>query len=204
MATLTQPIINSPNVVIPIPAGIDADDLIIAISGANEGIRIEQTSPDRLTIMPPAGFESSEFNSEIIMQLRIWAKQDERGRSVDSNTLFSLPNGKKLGPDAAWISKERLLGLTAEEKKKFIHRVPEFVIELLSSTDSKPELRRKMHAWIDQGVLLGWLIDPNEKSVAIYRPRRSVEVIDDAMSVVADGPVSGFVLQLADIWKGFE
>ncbi len=124
MATLTVPIITSENIVIPIPSGVDVDDFILAISRANEGIRIEQTSPDQLTLMPPAGFESSHSNSEIIMQLRMWSKRDGRGRSVDSNTLFSLPNRKKLGPDAAWISNERLRGLTAEDRNKFIQRVP--------------------------------------------------------------------------------
>ena len=202
MATLVAPVDVSEEVVIPIPAGVDSDDFIIAISQANEGIRIEQTSPDELTLMPPAGFESSDLNSEIGLQLRIWTKQDRRGRCLDSNTLFSLPNGTKLGPDAAWISKDRLAGLTAKDKKKFIHRVPEFVIELLSPSDSKPKLRRKMQTWLDQGVLLGWLIDPNEESVEIYRSEQSkVETIKNADSLSGDGPVTGFVLHLSEIWN---
>jgi len=203
VATLTTSF-SSSHVVVPIPQGIDPEDFILAISHANEGLRIEQTGPDQLTVMPPAGFASSDCNSEIIMQLRMWAKQDGRGRSLDSNTLFVLPAGEKLGPDAAWISNDRLQGLTGEEKKKFLRRVPEFVIELLSSTDSKPELRRKLQTWINGGVLLGWLIDPSERNVEVYRAKRPVEIIRHAFSLAADGPVAGFVLQLEDLWKAFE
>jgi Uma2 family endonuclease len=187
-------------VTIPILRGVDADDLILAISRANEGIRIEQTSPDELTLMSPSGSRTSRRNAEIISQLTVWNKKAKRGRVYDSNTLFAFPDGRKLGPDAAWISHERLSGVSEEEDETFIRRIPEFVVELMSPSDSRRELRRKMEAWRTGGVLLGWLIDPKKQSVEIYRVDGTVEYVTDRLSLIADGPLEGFSLALDEVW----
>lgn len=185
---------------IPIPEGVDLTAFIFAISNANEGIRIEQYEPGFLTLMPPAGFSTSDRNFSIAKQLGNWNDVHKRGRCADSNTLFKLPNGKLLGPDAAWISHERLAGLTDEELDRFIARIPEFVVELLSPSDRRPQVRRKMESWIEAGAELGWMIDPADKSVEIYRRGQAVQHIQNTAKLIADGPVAGFTLKLSEIW----
>ena len=186
---------------IPIPAGVDPDAFILSISKANEGIRVEQTSPNRLTLMPPAGFETSDRNSEICLQLRIWSKTNRKGRVTDSNTLFTLPNGRKLGPDAAWVSNTKLKTLSKKQREGFLPFVPQFVIELRSPSDRLPHLRRKMLAWVEGGVELAWLVDPVTRKVEIYRQGEPRRTVSDSLAIPGEGPVEGFVLQLEDVWR---
>ena len=186
---------------IPIPTGVDPDAFILSISKANEGIRVEQTSPTQLTLMPPAGFETSDRDSEICLQLRTWSKKSRKGRVTDSNTLFTLPDGRKLGPNAAWISSERLKTLSRKQREGFLPVIPEFVMELRSPSHSLAQLRRKMARWIDGGVEVAWLVDPVARKVEIYRrgdePKKT---ISDSLSISGDGPVEGFILQLEEVW----
>ncbi len=187
-------------VVIPLPADLDAQEFLLALGEANPGARIEQTELLQLTMTPPAGFESSEANNEISTQLRVWSKQEKRGRTVDSSTLFVLPDGGKLGPITAWISEQRLAGTSAEERKSFLSRVPEFVVELRSETDRLPKLQQKMTRWLRNGVLLGWLVDPKRNVVEIYRLDRDPETVFSPSTLTADGPVAGFTLDCTEIW----
>ncbi|MGH9611189.1 MAG: Uma2 family endonuclease, partial [Bryobacteraceae bacterium] len=111
-----------------------------------------------------------------------------------------LPNGAKRSPDASWTAKDRLAGLSREEKRGFPPLCPDFVIELRSPSDSLRELRAKMHEWIEQGAQLGWLIDPETQIVEIYRPSLAVETLHAPATIEGAGPVAGFVLDLAEIW----
>ena len=73
------------------------------------------------------------------------------------------------------------------------------MIEVRSPHDRISRLRDKMQRYVAAGVLLGWLIDPFERTVAIYRPNREPEVLTNPISVAGEGPVDGFVLDLAGI-----
>ena len=120
--------------------------------------------------MAPAGWDTSDKNAEITMQLRRWAKRDGTGRTCDSSGGFVLPNGATRSPDASWVRNDRLAALTAEERAKFLPLCPDFVIELRSPTDSLSALQAKMREYIENGAQLGWLIDPLEGQVFVNRP----------------------------------
>ncbi len=74
----------------------------------NRKLRAELTKDGDVIIMAPTGFESSEENAELVLQLAIWAKKDGTGKVTESNGAYVLPNGATKAPDAAWIRKERL------------------------------------------------------------------------------------------------
>ena len=93
----------------------------------NRDLRIERNAHGELTIMPPTGGETSQRNSEISMQLRLWAKRDGSGATFDSSGGFLLPNRAVRSPDASWITHPRLDALSADRRKKFIPLCPEFV-----------------------------------------------------------------------------
>ena len=139
-----------------------SDDEFFEFCGLNRDLRIERTAGGGITIMPPARGETSDRNAEITMQLRLWAKRDGTGVTFDSSGAFVLPNEAILSPDAAWVLRDRFAALTVEQRAKFPPLCPDFVIELRSPTDSLPVLRSKMQEYIDNGVRLGWLIDPRE------------------------------------------
>lgn len=181
----------------------DGNALFEAVCAEFENARIEQDSEGNIRIMAPVGGESSDQNSELTAQLRIWSKQSGHGRSFDSSVLFVLPDGSKLGPDASWVSNDNLATLSREDRRRFLRLVPEFVIELKSPTDSFSGLQRKMHDWMRNGVELGWLIHPDKRRVLIYRTGAAEpQVVGDAPLLDGDGPVAGFVLDLTPIWSG--
>ena len=137
------------------------------------------------------------------MQLNRWAKDDGRGRVFESNCLYILPDNSKMAPDASWVSVEKLRQLSRHERRKFLRIVPDFVIELKSDSDQLAELKRKILDWRRNGVLLGWLINPDERQVFVYRQDESQpEMLSNPQSLSGEGPVSGFNLEMKDIWEG--
>jgi len=176
------------------------DDQFFEFCQINRELRMERTAQGELIVMPPAGWETGDRNAEITMQLRLWAKHDGTGTSVDSSAGFILPNKAVRSPDAAWVRKSRLAKLTAKQKKKFLPLCPDFVIELRSPTDSLRVLQNKMREYIDNGAELAWLIDPEQKRMYIYRPDVPVEQLQAPPKVSGDPVLPGFVLDLREIW----
>lgn len=162
----------------------------------NRDLRIEMTAEGDLIIMPPTGGRTGNRNSAINAQLYVWNQPDKTGVVFDSSTLFVLPSGAKRSPDAAWVSKSRLAQLSNEERDKFLPLCPDFVLELRSSSDSLAEMQAKMREYIENGAELGWLVDPQQKCVYVYRANGAVEQIENAESVGGDPVLPGFVLNI--------
>ncbi len=186
-----------------IPQSDDAD-AFDRFALLNPDLRMEQRSTGEIIVMSPAGNESSNRNSEIIRQLSNWTKADGRGKAFDSNTVFALPDGSKLGPDAAWISKARLATFSVKQRRRFLPVVPEFIIELRSESDRLAELESKMLDWMRNGVNLAWLIDANDKLAWIYSAGSAVEVLEQPAAIIGQGAVLGFELSMEDVYQGLD
>ena len=165
----------------------------------NREVRAELTKDGEVILMPPTGFETSDRNLEILIQLGIWAKKDKTGIATESNAGFVLPNGATRSPDAAWTRKARLEKFSAAEKKKFLPLCPDFVVELRSASDTLKDLREKMEEYIENGAQLGWLIDPKNKQVHIYRTNGEVEILENPNSVSGEDVLQNFELDLTEI-----
>jgi Uma2 family endonuclease len=177
-----------------------SDEQLYEFAQINRDLRIERNARGELIIMPPTGGETGQRNAEITMQLRLWAKSDGSGATFDSSTGFRLPNGAVRSPDASWVRQSRLAGISDEEKKKFIPLSPDFVIELRSATDSLSVLKEKMQEYLDNGAQSGWLLDPEQQRVYVYRAGTEIEEIDDPETVSGEPTLPGFVLDLREIW----
>jgi Uma2 family endonuclease len=151
----------------------------------------------------PAGGFTSSANAEIISQLRAWWKTHRRGQVFDCNCGFFLKDGSMLSPDAAYVSPEKLAGLSKEEMARILYLAPNFIIELLSRTDTLKSAKEKMEFWVENGVELGWLIDPYRRNVLVYRAGGDVATIA-AGAIEGEGPVEGFTLDLAELWRCYE
>lgn len=187
---------------IPPAVGL-TDEQFYQLCIANDEWRIELTAAGELIIMPPTGGESGIRNSGLTAKLYNWNEQAKLGKVFDSSTEFHLPNGAFRSPDVAWVKTERWEALTAEQKKRFPPLCPDFVIELRSETDSLKTLRAKMQEYRDNGVRLGWLIDPQTPLVEIYRPSVEVETINFSVEqppqFSGEDVLPGFVLDLSFI-----
>lgn len=176
------------------------DEKFFEFCQINRDVRIERNAEGDLLIMPPTGGETGSRNAELTMQLRQWAKRDGQGTAFDSSTGFNLPNKATRSPDASWVRNSRLEQLTPEQKKKFVPLCPDFAIELRSPTDGLRTLRKKMEEYIQNGAQLGWLIDPDPKRVYVFRPGQPVEELVEPSNLKGDPLLSGFVLDLNEIW----
>lgn len=167
----------------------------------NPELRLELTAQKELVIMPPTGFETGRRNLRLGRHLDTWSETDDTGVATDSSTLFALPNGAKRSPDAAWVSRARVNTIPEEQREGPLPLCPDFVIELRSPTDRLADLHEKMQEYLDNGVRLGWLIDPFEKRVYIYRPGLPAETLDDPASVSGEPVLPGFVLRVRELWS---
>ncbi len=177
------------------------DDQFYQLCRENPEIKFERNAKGKLLIMPPTGGETGNHNSEINADFVIWNRQIQLGKVFDSSTCFKLPNGANRSPDVAWIRKERWDTLTPEQKEKFPPIAPDFVLELMSPSDTLRETQEKMQEYIDNGVKLGWLINPKMRQVEIYRLGQLVEILTSPQQLSGEDVLPGFILNLSIIWR---
>ncbi|HEY7785996.1 MAG TPA: Uma2 family endonuclease [Pyrinomonadaceae bacterium] len=170
------------------------------ICNDNPDLRLELTSTGDLTIMPPAGSATGIRNSHLTAQLVDWARNDRTGIAFDSSAGFTLPNGAIRSPDASWVLKTRWETLLEKEKESFAPLCPDFVIELRSPGQNLPVLVGKMREYMKNGARMGWLVDPIAKQVQIFRSVYEPEVLDNPVSLSGDPVLTGFVLDLREVW----
>ena len=176
------------------------DEQFFQLCQVNENLRFERTATGELIIMSPAGGETGNRNGRLTQQLFNWADTNNLGIAFDSSTGFKLPNGADRSPDAAWLKLERWETLTSEQKEKFIPLCPDFVIELLSPSDTLKVAQEKMKEYRENGTILGFLINRKSKQVEIYRQGQEVEVLQSPTTLSGENVLPGFVLNLEQIW----
>ena len=168
---------------------------------ANRDLRLERTAGGELIVNPPTGWESGQRNFNINGQIARWFEENEElGTAFDSSTGFILPNGAIRSPDASWVRRERWQALTTKQRKGFIPLCPDFVVELRSESDRRSELQAKMREYMDHGTRLGWLIDPQNHQVEIYRFGKEVEVLVNPSQLSGEDVLPGLVLDLKRVW----
>ena len=174
------------------------------LAQAEQLARMELTKDGELIVMSPTGGTAGEKNFNLYIDFGIWNRQTRLGKAFDSSTIFVLPNGARRSPDVSWIRLERWDTLTLKEKQGFPPISPDFVIELVSPSDVKnqryEDLQAKMTEYLDNGVKLGWLIEPSVKTVEIYRVGQKVETLNHPRTLSGENILPGFVLDLTEIF----
>ncbi len=168
----------------------------------NPEMAIEQNAKGVLIVMPPVGGESGNQELELGTDLAIWNRQTQLGKVFSSSTIFQLPIGSKRSPDAAWVELSRWEALTPEQRRRFPPIAPDFVIEVRSSTDSLETLRSKMQEYMASGVRLGWLFNPKDQQVEIYRQGAVAAVRPLPTQLSGDSVLPGFVLSASRFAEG--
>ncbi len=163
-------------------------------------LKFEMSAKGELIIVPLTSPESGWRNSDLNFEVVRWSKKDKTGIVFDSSTMFTLPNGAKRSPDVSWMTKAKWNKLSTSERRKFSCVVPDFVIELRSPSDSLADTKTKMEEYISNGVLLGWLIDPLEQKVHIYRADGEIETLNNPEKVSGENVLNGFELNVREIW----
>ncbi len=186
------------------------DDALFELCALNEDLRIERTAAGELIVMAPTGGETGRLNLVLAARLFNWAERDGTGVAFDSSTGFLLPNGAERAPDAAWVLRERWDALPAEARRKFPPLCPDFVLELNpvvpgsqpgnAPSDALPDLHAKLREYMDNGARLGWLVDPDGKTVWIYRPGGAADRLEAPEAIPGDPVLPGLALPTDGLW----
>lgn len=172
------------------------DEQLYQLCQDNQELNFERTTKGDLIIMTLIGGESGIREADLIGDLGIWNRQTKLGYTFSSSTIFKLTNSADRSPDAAWIKRERWEALTPEQRRKFPPIAPDFIIELRSATDNLATLQNKMQEYLDAGVQLGWLINPQQQQVEVYRQQQQVEVRNLPTQLSGEAILPGFSLSL--------
>jgi Uma2 family endonuclease len=172
----------------------------VNLCAANPDMKLERTAKGELIVMSPTGGETGSFNFALIGELYLWNREFKSGKAFDSSTGFSLPKGSDRSPDTAWISLAKWESLTPDQRRGFLPICPEFLIELLSPSDAWKQGLIKMEEYMDNGCLLGWLISPKLKRVAIYRQGQPVEILDNPQTLSGENVLPNFVLEIGNMF----
>ena len=176
------------------------DDQFYEFCQVNENLKIERNSKGEIIIMALTGGKTGNRNAEVNAEFVIWNRQKKGGFVFDSSTGFSIPNGATYSPDLAWVTHERWNALTEEQKEKFVPLCPDFMVELLSTSQDVEALESKMTEFIENGCRLGWLIDPYEKATYVYRPKVAVEKVPFDQELHGGQVLTEFKIKLSDIF----
>ena len=166
----------------------------------NRDLRMELTARKELIIMSPTGLKSGWRELVLATRLMTWAERDGTGIAIGPSAAYKLPNGAIRGPDAAWIRRDRLATFTDEELEKFGHLCPDFVAEIMSPSDTLAEVQEKMEEYVANGAQLGWLIDPFEARVYVYRPAQAAQCLQNPTMISGDPVLTGFIFNVEEIW----
>lgn len=174
------------------------DDEFYYFCQDNPNLNFERDANGSIKSMGQTGGETGILNSKLIFKLFGWNEVSGLGFVYDSSTGFRLPNGAVRSPDASWIASERYNALTPDQRRKFPPLCPDFLVELVSETDSQKDTEEKMAEYMANGCQLGWLINPKTQSARVYRANGSVDVITDfSGSLSGENVLPGFSLALS-------
>ena len=176
------------------------DDQFYQLCQDNPDVKFERNAKGELIVMPPRGGETGKRNAKLTARFVLWNEQTQLGEVFDSSTCFKLPNGSDRSPDVSWIQLERWNALTPEQREKFPPIAPDFVLELMSPSDSLSVVQAKMQEYMDVGVKLGWLIDRKTGRIEIYRQGQTKEVLEFPTRLSGEEILPGFVLDLQIVW----
>lgn len=171
------------------------------LCAANPDIKFERTPTQALVIMSPTGGETGRSNAELLADFVTWNRRTRLGVVFDSSTCFKLPGGGDRSPDVAWVEISRWETLTPEQQRKFPPICPDFALELLSPSDNITTVRAKMQEYLDGGLRLGWLINPPDQQVEVYRPQQSPEILRAPTTLSGDPVLPSFSLALGWLWQ---
>jgi len=172
------------------------DEQFYQLCVSNPEWNIERNAKGVLIVMSPVGGESGNREADYIIDLGIWNRRTQLGKVFSPSTIFKLPGGGDRAPDAAWVERSRWEALIPEQRKKFPPIAPDFVIELRSATDKLPALQEKMQEYLDSGVRLGWLFNPQDQQVEIYRQGQDKEVRSLPTVLSGETVLPGFELNV--------
>lgn len=145
----------------------------------------------------PAGARHGLVCVRLSSLLYAFVKERKLGHVFDSSTGFRLPGGNIRLPDVAFVALGRFDGERTPED--FPDLAPDLAVEVLSPGDRSRDVLDKIGEYLQAGVRLVWVIDPKERTAAIYRSLTQVRMVDANDFLDGDDVLPGFRRRLAEV-----
>lgn len=154
----------------------------------------------RIVPMTPAGAEHGNIEFDLGGELRAFIRQRKLGWILGGQVgIYTRRNPDRVrGADIAFISKQRL---PHKPRKGFLEVAPELVVEIISPTDSWPNVRQKIKEYFAIGVERVWVVDPENREVLVYRSPKEVITLSEEETLTGEGTLEGFTLTVASLFE---
>lgn len=150
-----------------------------------------------LVVSPGAGYRHERIIGELVTRLRTFANERKLGEVLPSNLLYVLPSGNRRGPDVSFIASARAAGLPADTV--FPRMAPDLAVEVVSPSDSPQRILDKVGEYLEAGVRLVWVIDPENRRAVIHRALSSVRQISAEDDLDGEDVLPGFRCRLSEL-----
>jgi Uma2 family endonuclease len=135
--------------------------------------------------------------------LREWARQQKgtRGTVYTGDAAFKLrPDSPTLvGIDVAYVSAD--LRAKTPKGKKVIEGVPILAAEILSPSDVHSDMTEKVQEYLDVGVAVVWIIDPDFETVAAYTRDNEPKLFNRGQELTAEPHLQGFNVRVSELFE---
>ena len=184
-ATLTQPTITVPTTsAIP-----DSESLYEVVDG-------------QIQEKPPMAAISVRIASVLLGWLAPFLRQEPLGRaSIEMLHLLDPASGLKRRPDLAYVSYERWPESKVVPKDDAWPVVPDLAVEVVSPSNTASEVKRKIREYFAAGVLVVWVVYPEEILVEVYESPTSNSILDRSGTLDGGTVLPGFRLPLTVLFK---
>jgi len=159
----------------------------------------------RLVRMPPTGPEHGDVAQDLGMALRLFVKSHKLGRvfAAETGFLVTQPGTQEeteLAPDVSFVQADRLP--PRKEWPPFLQLAPDLVAEVVSPSQSRPDMAKKAQEWLRAGARLVWIIWPKRQEVDVWLPDNQTPSKTLKIGDALDGHdvVPGFSYALADLF----
>ena len=152
-----------------------------------------------LRLMSPAGMEQGEVNANLTILLGSHVRQHELGKVYDAQTGFRPPGGNLRAPDLSFVRLERLP--KGKSPKGFGHFPPDLAVEVFAPEETVADYEEKVQEYLDWGVRLVWLVDPNTQTVTVCRPEGERVRLRSEDVLSGEEVVPGFLCQVRTLFE---
>lgn len=145
---------------------------------------------DSEIIASPTGVYHSVVSARISYLLQAYLENHPIGTVMSADVGIRLPDGNVRSPDVSFVRTEKLPdGVPPHSYGDF---VPDLVVEVLSPSDNSREVADKIGEYLQCGVPLVWLVDPDRKSLTVFRSLTDVQKLEATDTITADPVLPGF------------
>jgi Uma2 family endonuclease len=151
--------------------------------------------------MRPAGFRHGVYASRIATALSVHVSSNDMGEVPTSDTgyVLSIDPPVVLCPDTSFVRAERLP--EGDYPEGFLEHPPDIAVEVVSPSDRMADVNAKVDEYIRSGTALVWVVEPRRRTVTVYRPDLSVQLLVEDDVLDGGDVLPGFNLPVSSIFR---